>query len=80
MYTFFWSSVRQVQMHDVATPLVGGLLLSALNIRLPSSSPGSFVLIFLLTVFPKMFPSITVLNSDYLVINRMEKYTPAQTF
>jgi len=35
---------RQVQMSDVATPLVVGLLLSAFYILPPSSSSVSFVL------------------------------------
>src|SRR6218665_1868489 len=39
---------RQVQMFDVAIPLVVELVLSAFYILPPSSSPASFVLVFLL--------------------------------
>src|SRR6218665_947604 len=42
---------RQVQMFDVAIPLVVGLVLSASYILPPSSSPASFVLVFLLIFF-----------------------------
>src|SRR6218665_3335032 len=42
---------RQVQMFDVAIPLVVALVLSAFYILPPSSSPASFVLIFLLIFF-----------------------------
>src|SRR6218665_59266 len=42
---------RQVQMSDVAIPLVVELLLSAFYILPPSSNPASFVLLFLLTFF-----------------------------
>src|SRR6218665_197192 len=42
---------RQVQMSDVATLLVVGLLLSSSCILLPSSNPATFVLVFLLTYF-----------------------------
>src|SRR6218665_2687097 len=42
---------RQVQMFDVAIPLVVELLLSASYILPPSSSPASFVLVFLLLFF-----------------------------
>src|SRR6218665_2005274 len=56
---------RQVQMYDVATPLVVAMLLSVFYIHPPSSSPASFVLVFLLTNFPVIFPSITVFNSEF---------------
>src|SRR6218665_2504494 len=42
---------RQVQMFDVAIPLVVGLVLSAFYILPPSSSPASFVLVLLLIFF-----------------------------
>src|SRR6218665_2372004 len=42
---------RQVQMFDVAIPLVDELVLSAFYILPPSSSPASFVLVFLLIFF-----------------------------
>src|SRR6218665_3496188 len=42
---------RQVQMFDVAIPLVVELVLSAFYILSPSSSPASFVLVFLLIFF-----------------------------
>src|SRR6218665_908709 len=42
---------RQVQMFDVAIPLVVELVLSASYILPPSSSPASFVLVFLLIFF-----------------------------
>src|SRR6218665_2375155 len=42
---------RQVQMFDVAIPLVIELVLSAFYILPPSSSPASFVLVFLLSFF-----------------------------
>src|SRR6218665_571651 len=42
---------RQVQMFDVAIPLIVELVLSALYILPPSSSPASFVLVFLLIFF-----------------------------
>src|SRR6218665_587392 len=42
---------RQVQMFDVAIPLVVELVLSAFYILPPSSSPASFVLVFLLIFF-----------------------------
>src|SRR6218665_2329632 len=42
---------RQVQMFDVAIPLVVGLVLSASYILPPSSSPASFFLVFLLIFF-----------------------------
>src|SRR6218665_2186880 len=44
-------STRQVQMFDVAIPLVVELVLSASYIIPPSSSPASFVLVFLLIFF-----------------------------
>src|SRR6218665_94020 len=44
-------STRQVQMFDVAIPLVVELVLSAFYILPPSSSPASFVLVFLLIFF-----------------------------
>src|SRR6218665_1554326 len=53
--TQFFSSgslpTRQVQMFDVAIPLVVELVLSAFYILPPSSSPASFVLVFLLIFF-----------------------------
>src|SRR6218665_2209564 len=54
---------RQVQMFDVAIPLVVELVLLASYtcILPPSSSPASFVLVFLLIFF---IASITVFNSD----------------
>src|SRR6218665_1379754 len=42
---------RQVQMFDVAIPLVVELVLSAFYILPPLSSPASFVLVFLLIFF-----------------------------
>src|SRR6218665_2640831 len=42
---------RQVQMFDVAIPLVVDLVLSASYILPPSSSPASFVLVFVLIFF-----------------------------
>src|SRR6218665_67544 len=55
---------RQVQMFDVAIPLVVELLLSAFYILPPSSSPASFVLVFLLTfflAFSLQLPFLTVI-------------------
>src|SRR6218665_615740 len=47
---------RHVQISDVATPLVVGLLLiSASYILLPSSNPASFVLVYLLILFLTFF-------------------------
>src|SRR6218665_4041740 len=51
---------RQVQMFDVAIPLVVELVLSASYILPPSSSPASFVLIFFLA-FSLRLPFLTVI-------------------
>src|SRR6218665_3727965 len=50
---------RQVQMFDVAIPLVLELVLSAFYILPPSSSPASFVLVFL--AFSLRLPFLTVI-------------------
>src|SRR6218665_2363748 len=55
---------RQVQMFDVAIPLVVELVLSAFYILPPSSSPASFVLVFLLIfflAFSLQLPFLTVI-------------------
>src|SRR6218665_266592 len=55
---------RQVQMFDVAIPLVVELVLSAFCILSPSSSPASFVLVFLLIfflAFSLQLPFLTVI-------------------
>src|SRR6218665_2941239 len=58
--SLFFSSgslpTRQVQMFDVAIPLVVELVLSASYILPPSSSPASFVLVFLLIFFLAVSP------------------------
>src|SRR6218665_3965893 len=54
---------RQVQMSDVATPVIVGLLLLAFYILPPSSFPTSFVLVYL-DLLPRIFPLITIFNSD----------------
>src|SRR6218665_3010344 len=51
-------------MFDVAIPLVVELVLSASYILPPSSSPASFCLGLPLDLFPSIFPSITIFNSD----------------
>jgi len=41
-------------MFDVATPLIVGFLLSAFYILPPSTSPASFILVFLMILFLKL--------------------------
>src|SRR6218665_2263322 len=64
--SFFSGSLpsRQVQLSDVATPLVVGLLLSAFYILPPPSNPTSFVLVFFLIfslTFSLRSPFLTVI-------------------
>src|SRR6218665_3789894 len=59
---------RQVQMFDVAIPLVVGLLRSASYILPPSSIQSRIICLGLpLDLFPSILPSITVFNSDFLL-------------
>src|SRR6218665_3219891 len=66
MWFFFWFSAyyRQVQMFDVAIPLVVEFVLSASYILPPSSSPASFVLVFLLIYFLAFSLRLPFFNSD----------------